>query len=153
VRGSEERLYDLTLGVQIAVRDGALSLYAPACPARQLARRLRGAVDDRRDRVEGHGEDVVQHECEPLGRRKRLQDDEQRQTDRVGQQRLVLRVHAVRAIHDRLGQANVDRRRVVEIDPRNPADVTNGEYDVRLRCRGERCDRHGLVPPRPAPAR
>ena len=68
------------------------ALDAAAGAAGELARRLGRAVDDRRDLVEGHGEDVVQDEREPLGRRQRLEHDEQRQADRVRQQRLVLRV-------------------------------------------------------------
>ena len=50
------------------------------------------ALDHRRDLLERHGEHVVQHERQPLGRRQRLQHHQQRQPDRVGQQRLVLRV-------------------------------------------------------------
>ena len=86
---------------------GAVALAAdPAArPAGELARRLGRAVDDRRDLVERHGEHVVQHEREPLGRRQRLEHDEQREPDRVGQQRLVLGVGAVGAVDDRLGQA------------------------------------------------
>ena len=44
--------------------------------------------------LERHGEDVVQHEREPLGGRQRVEDDEQRETDRVGQQRMLARVVA-----------------------------------------------------------
>ena len=52
------------------------------------------AAHDRRDLLERHGEQVVQHEREPLGRRERVQHDQQRQPDRVGQHRLVLRAGA-----------------------------------------------------------
>ena len=52
----------------------------------------RASVPRWRDLVEGHAEDVVQHERHPLGRRQRLQHHQQRQPDRVRQQRLVLRV-------------------------------------------------------------
>jgi len=41
------------------------------------------------DLVEGHGEHVVQHEREPLGGCQGVEDHE-RETDRVGQQRLLL---------------------------------------------------------------
>ena len=39
----------------------------------------------------------------------RLEDDEQRQPDRVGQQRLVLGLGCVVAAHDRVGHADVER--------------------------------------------
>jgi hypothetical protein len=80
-----------------------------APPARQLASRLGGAVDDRRDLVEGHGEDVVEHEREPLGGAQRLEHHEQRETDGVGDQRLVLGVGAVGAVDDRLGHVHAER--------------------------------------------
>jgi hypothetical protein len=51
----------------------------------------------------------VQHERESLGRAQRLEDDEQGETHRVGQQRLVLRVRAVGAVDDRLREADVER--------------------------------------------
>ena len=65
--------------------------------ARQLPRRLRGALEDRRDVVEGHGEHVVQHEGQPLGGAQRVEHDEHREPDRVGEQRLLLGVGRVRA--------------------------------------------------------
>jgi hypothetical protein len=51
----------------------------------------------------------VQHEREPLGWRERLEHDEQREPDRVGQQRLVLGIGPVGGIHDRIGDADADR--------------------------------------------
>jgi uncharacterized protein YjbJ (UPF0337 family) len=69
----------------------------------QLARRLGRAVDDRRDLVEGHREDVVEHEREALGRAERVEHDEQCDADRVGQQRLVLGVGPVRRVDDGVG--------------------------------------------------
>ena len=68
-----------------------------AGPAGQLPGRGRGAVQDRGDLLERHGEHVVQHERQPLGRGQRVQHHQQRQPDRVGQQRLVLGVAAVGA--------------------------------------------------------
>jgi hypothetical protein len=47
----------------------------------------------------------VQHEREPLGGGERLEHDQQRKTDRVSQQRLVLGVGAIHAVDDRLGYA------------------------------------------------
>ena len=86
-----------------------LGAHAPACPAGELARRLRGALDDRRDLVEGHGEDVVQHEREPLRRRQRVQHREQRQADRIGQQRLVLGIDPVHPVDDRIREPSGER--------------------------------------------
>ena len=54
----------------------------------------------------GHREHVVQHEREPLGGRERLEHHEQRETDRVGQQRFVLGVEPIRAAHDRVGHVH-----------------------------------------------
>jgi hypothetical protein len=48
----------------------------------------------------------VQHEREPLGGSERFEHHEQRGTDRVGQQRLVLGVDPAFAAHDRLGYAH-----------------------------------------------
>jgi hypothetical protein len=45
---------------------------------------------------------------EPLCRRQRLEHDEQREADRVGEQRLVLRVDAVCAVDDRVRQASIE---------------------------------------------
>ncbi len=75
----------------------------------RAACRLGGAVDDRRDLVEGHSEHVVQNEREPLGGAQRLEDHEQGETHRVGQERLVLRVRPIGAVDDRLGHVNADR--------------------------------------------
>ena len=74
------------------------------------------AVDDLGDLVERHAEHVVQHEGEPLGRRQRLEHDEQREADRVGEQRLLLGVGLVVDAHDRLGQPAAD----VVLAPRAP---------------------------------
>jgi hypothetical protein len=52
----------------------------------------RGALNDRSDLVEGHGEQVVQHERDPFGGSQPVEDHQQRQADRVGQQRLLLGV-------------------------------------------------------------
>ena len=84
--------------VEVGVGERVLALDAAARAAGELAGRRRGAVEDPRDLVEGHGEHVVQHEREPLGRAQRLEHDEQREADRVGQQRLVLGVGAVLAV-------------------------------------------------------
>jgi hypothetical protein len=64
-----------------------------------------GTTDDGSNLPEGHAERVAQHEREPLGRRERLEHREERETDRVGQQRFVFRVDLGFAAHDRLGHA------------------------------------------------
>jgi hypothetical protein len=50
----------------------------------------------------------VQHEREPLGRTA-LEHDEQRQADRVRQQRLVLGVDPVGAVDDRVRHVDAER--------------------------------------------
>ena len=102
--GGEERLHDLALRGQVRVGNRARAADAPPRPARELPRRLRRAVDDGGDLVERHAEDVVEDEGQPLRRRQRLEHDEQRQPDRVGDERLVLGVDAVRAVDDRIGE-------------------------------------------------
>ena len=52
----------------------------------------------------GTGEDVVQHERQPLGRRQGVQHHEQRQAHRVGQQRPVLGVVFAFRLDDRIRQ-------------------------------------------------
>jgi hypothetical protein len=54
----------------------------------------------------GHGEHVVQHEREPLGRSQRLEHNEQREADRVDQLRFVLGVGLV-AAHQRIGHVHL----------------------------------------------
>ena len=51
-------------------------------------------MEDRRDVRKRHAEHVVQHERQPLGRSERVEHHEQRKPDRVGDQRLLLRVDA-----------------------------------------------------------
>jgi hypothetical protein len=51
----------------------------------------------------------VQNERQALGGRQGLQDDEQREADRVGQQRLVLGVHAGGVGDDRVGDVHMAR--------------------------------------------
>jgi hypothetical protein len=73
-----------------------------------LPRRLGRPVDDLRDLVERDAEPVVELEGEPLGRRQRLEDDEQREPDRVGEQRLVLRIGLEVGADDRLREPAAD---------------------------------------------
>ena len=68
------------------------------------------ALDDRRDLLERDAEHVVQHEREPLGGRQRLEHDEQREPDRVGEQRLAARGRwLASSVHDRLRAASCRR--------------------------------------------
>jgi hypothetical protein len=73
-----------------------------------LASRVGRAVEDGADLVEGNREHVVEDVGEPLCRRQRLEHDEQREADGVGEQRLVLGVGAVWAVDDRVGQVCVE---------------------------------------------
>ena len=57
------------LRFEVRVGNGSLDAHAPARPAGELARRLGRAIHDRRNLVERHAKDVVQHEREPLRRR------------------------------------------------------------------------------------
>jgi hypothetical protein len=73
-------------------------------------RRLR-AADDGCDLVVGNVEHVVQHEGESLRGRERLQHDEQREADGVGEQRLLLGVDGdVVGGCGRAGRPRVERR-------------------------------------------
>jgi hypothetical protein len=93
--GGEKGLDDLALRLHVRVRGGVPSADAPARAARELSRRRRRAADDGGDVVEGHAEQIVQHEGEPLRGREVLEHDEQRDPDRVGQHDLLLRIQGV----------------------------------------------------------
>jgi hypothetical protein len=54
-RGRQKRVDDLALRFDVRIGNHSLGAHAPARSARELARRLGGAIDDRRDLVEGHG--------------------------------------------------------------------------------------------------
>jgi hypothetical protein len=49
----------------------------------------------------------VQHERDPFGGSQPVEDHQQRQADRVGQQRLLLGVALALAVHDRAGLLRV----------------------------------------------
>ncbi len=100
--GGEKGLDDLALRLHVRVGGGVPSADPPARAARELPRRRRRAADDRGDVIEGHAEQIVQHECEPLRGREVLEHDEQREPYRVGQDGLLLRIHGVRTTGDRL---------------------------------------------------
>jgi hypothetical protein len=71
---------------------GVLALDAASRAAGQLAGGWSVASDDRGDLLERHAEHVVQHERDALGGRERVENDEQREPDRLGERRLVLGV-------------------------------------------------------------
>jgi hypothetical protein len=96
-RSGEEGVDQLSLAGKIDVRHRG-ALHPASCAARELPCRGGCAPDQRSDLVERDGEHVVQHEREPLGRRQRLEHDEQREPDRVGEQRFVLGVDASSAL-------------------------------------------------------
>ncbi len=108
-RGRQEGLDHLTLGADVGIGVRGCGPHPPAGAAGKLTHGLGRAIDDRGDLVEGDREHVVQHERESLGRRQRLEHDQQRQSDGIGQQGLVLGVRAVRRVHDRIGDVLADR--------------------------------------------
>ena len=83
-RGGQEGVDDFPLAGAIRAGSRGRTLHPAARAARELPGRARGASQDRRDLVEGQVEHVVQHEGHPLGRRQRVEDHEERETDRVG---------------------------------------------------------------------
>jgi hypothetical protein len=88
-RGSEESIDNFSLTGEIGIGSLGRSSHSAARAARELPCRGWGAPHDGSDLVEGHGEHVVQHEREPLGRTQRFEHQEQRETNRVGQQSFV----------------------------------------------------------------
>ena len=80
------------VGLACGARTPRRALHPPARAARELPRRGGRAAHDGCDLVERQVEHVVQHERHPLGGRQRLEHHQQREPDRVGQQRLVLGV-------------------------------------------------------------
>jgi hypothetical protein len=80
-----ERLDDGTVCRQVG-RDARVGRAAHTGPgaARELLRGDRRPAHDRRDLVERHGEQVVQHEGHPLGGRQPVEHDEHRLPHRLG---------------------------------------------------------------------
>src|SRR5207302_1422741 len=68
------------------------ALHAAACAARKLPCCGWGALHDFRNLVEGDAEEIVQHEREALGGIQGVEDDQQRETDRIGQQHFMFGV-------------------------------------------------------------
>ena len=97
----------LALAGRVAVGARRRAADAPSRAAGQLPGGLGRAVDQRRDLAEGHGEEVVQDEGQPLGGRQRLEHDQQRQGDGVGQLGLVRGVAG--GDDDRIGHVGLQR--------------------------------------------
>ena len=92
-RCQEEGVDHVSLTGEIGVGSRYLGAFdAAPGPAGELPRRRRGSTDHRRDLLEGQLEHVVEHEREPLRRGQGVEHDEQGEPDRVGQQRLLLRL-------------------------------------------------------------
>jgi hypothetical protein len=68
-----------------------------------------GAPHNGSDLVKGDVEHVVQHERDPFGGSQCFEHHQQRETNRVGEYRFALRVEAILAAHDRLGQVRIQR--------------------------------------------
>ncbi len=111
-RGSEEGVDQLSLAGDVGAASGSRSLHAAACAARELPCRGRGAAHDRGDLVEAQVEHVVQHERDPLGRRQCFEYHEQREADRVGQERVVLGIAPGVAARERLGRVRAPLQRL-----------------------------------------
>ena len=93
-RGGEEGRDDLALAARST--SGAGGCPDPAAGAAgELAGGGGRAVEHRGDVVERHREHVVKDEREPLGGGERVEHDEQGQTDRISEQRLLLRSDGV----------------------------------------------------------
>ena len=93
-RRGEEGIDDRPLAVKVGIGDrGALD--ATTAAARELPGGRRRPPDDRRDVVERDREDVVEDERDALGRGESVEDGQQREADRVAEDRLVLGVDAV----------------------------------------------------------
>jgi len=71
--------------VRRSASEGGLAADLSTRPARELARGDDRAIHDRRDLLERHAKHVVEHERQPFRRLELLEDDEQRESDRVGQ--------------------------------------------------------------------
>ena len=83
-RCGNEGVNHLPLHGQIGIGLGRLGPHASSRPTGQLPRCGRCPIDDDRDLVEANAEDIVEHERQSLGRRQRLEHDQQRDADRVG---------------------------------------------------------------------
>ena len=81
-----------------AIMAGRCTAHAAARTAGELARGFGRPSDDPGDVIEGHIEHVVQHECNALGRRQRIEQNQEGQADRVGEHGFFLRAFAGSAV-------------------------------------------------------
>jgi hypothetical protein len=104
--GAEEGPDHRPLAGQVGVGGRRLGALDPSPgPAGQLPGRRLRAADQRGDLLEGQVEQVVEHEGDPLGRGQGVEHDQQGQTDRVGQQRLLVRLERPLGADHGIGEA------------------------------------------------
>ncbi len=126
-RGGEVGVDDGALASEVGLRWRRCAADAAARTARELPGRLGRALDESGDLIEGDLEHVVEHEGESLRRAQGVEDDLQRDPDRVGQEGLVFRIAARIRGDDRLGHERVERllrvraavSQYVQADPRD----------------------------------
>jgi len=98
-RSGQESVDHFSLAGEIGVEDRRPSAHPAACAAGELPGRGRRAPHDGSYLVEGQVEHVVQHERDPLGGGELFEYHEECETDRVGQERLLLGVDPILATH------------------------------------------------------
>ena len=87
-RGGQESYDHLLLAASVRGAHLVAALDAPASTAGQLSSSARRPADDRRDVLERHREQVVEHECEALRRSEGLKHNQEGRADRIGEDRL-----------------------------------------------------------------
>jgi hypothetical protein len=108
--GGEERFDDIALTSDIAiVRSRSRALHRPACSARELPGRGWGPPDQRGDLLERQVEHIVQHEGEALGGTQRFKHHEQREPNRIAEQRILFGVGLALAADHGVGHAKAGR--------------------------------------------
>ncbi len=89
-RGCEKRAHEFVVPLRHGITAGGCAAHAAACAACELPRRLGRPSDDRGDVVKRHVEHVVQHKCNALRRRQRIEQDQQGHANRIGENRFFL---------------------------------------------------------------
>src|SRR5262245_54242972 len=102
----EEGIDNASLNFHVVIRSGVARLNAATRAAGQLASRIGGALDNRRDLLEGHVEDIVQHERDAFSGRQRLEHHQQCETDGIAQQCFMFGAYSVRAVDNRIRRAS-----------------------------------------------
>src|SRR5262245_37135175 len=106
----DEGIDNASLNFYVGIRSGVARLNAATRAAGQLASRIGGALHDGCNLLEGHVEDVVQHERDAFGGRERLDHHQQCETDRIAQQCFMLGAHSVSAVDDQIRHASLAPR-------------------------------------------